>query len=136
MREVYFDGDGCCISQAAASMLVEKFDGKPIDEVKQFTAQDMLELFGVRLTPNRQKCCLLAVAGLAGGHLFAASATARPHAGDGGEAKRHERRARRPTPLDAEALRRDFPILGRDGARAACRWSTSTTPPPRSGRGR
>lgn len=59
LKEVYFNGDGCCISQAAASMLVEKFDGKPIEEVKKFTAKDMLELFGVRLTPNRQKCCLL-----------------------------------------------------------------------------
>ena len=28
LKEVYFNGDGCCISQAAASMLVEKFDGK------------------------------------------------------------------------------------------------------------
>jgi nitrogen fixation NifU-like protein len=60
MKEVYFNGDGCCISQAAASMLVEKFDGKHIDEVKKFTANDMLDLFGARLTPNRQKCCLLA----------------------------------------------------------------------------
>ena len=59
MREIYFDGDGCCISQAAASMLVERFDGHTVDEVRQFTANDMLELFGVRLTPNRQKCCLL-----------------------------------------------------------------------------
>jgi nitrogen fixation protein NifU and related proteins len=55
----YFDGAGCCISQAAASMLVEQFDGKTVEEVKHFTANDMLELFGVRLTPNRQKCCLL-----------------------------------------------------------------------------
>ena len=60
MKEVYFNGDGCCISQAAASMLVEKFNGKHIDEVKKFNANDMLELFGARLTPNRQKCCLLA----------------------------------------------------------------------------
>jgi len=59
MQEVYFDGDGCCISQAAASMLVEKFDGKTVEDVKGFTAADMLELFGVRLTPNRQKCALL-----------------------------------------------------------------------------
>jgi nitrogen fixation NifU-like protein len=59
MREVFFDGDGCCISQAAASMLVERFDGHHIDEVRRFTANDMLELFGARLTPNRQKCCLL-----------------------------------------------------------------------------
>lgn len=59
IKEVYFNGDGCCISQAAASMLVEKFDGRSVEEVKQFTANDMLELFGVRLTANRQKCCLL-----------------------------------------------------------------------------
>ena len=59
LREVFFDGDGCCISQAAASMLVEKFDGRTVEEVKTFTASDMLDLFGVRLTPNRQKCCLL-----------------------------------------------------------------------------
>jgi len=59
LQEIYFDGEGCCISQAAASMLVERFDQKTIEEVKQFTAQDMLRLFGVKLTPNRQKCCLL-----------------------------------------------------------------------------
>ncbi len=59
LKEVYFDGEGCCISQAAASMLVERFDGKTVEEVKQFSAEDMLELFGAKLTPNRQKCCLL-----------------------------------------------------------------------------
>ncbi len=59
ISEVYFDGDGCCISQAAASMLVEHFDQKNLSEVKDFTAEDMLRLFGAKLTPNRQKCCLL-----------------------------------------------------------------------------
>lgn len=59
VRSAWFNGDGCCISQAAASMLMEKVEGKTIDELKQFHADDMLELFGVRLTPNRQKCCLL-----------------------------------------------------------------------------
>jgi nitrogen fixation protein NifU and related proteins len=59
LREMYFDGDGCCISQAAASMLVERFDGKRVDDVKQFTAQDMLDLLGVRLTQRRHGCCLL-----------------------------------------------------------------------------
>jgi nitrogen fixation NifU-like protein len=60
IRDAYFDGDGCCISQASASMLVEQIDGKRVDDVKAFTAEDMLRLFGARLTPNRQKCCLLA----------------------------------------------------------------------------
>jgi nitrogen fixation NifU-like protein len=59
IREAYFDGDGCCISQASASMLIERMHGRRVDDVKSFTAQDMLALFGARLTPNRQKCCLL-----------------------------------------------------------------------------
>jgi len=57
--EAYFNGDGCCISQAAASMLIEQIEGKTVDDVKRFHAQDMLDLFGAKLTPNRQKCCLL-----------------------------------------------------------------------------
>ncbi len=57
--DVWFSGDGCCISQASASMLVERIQGKTLEDVKRFTAQDMLALFGARLTPNRQKCCLL-----------------------------------------------------------------------------
>jgi nitrogen fixation NifU-like protein len=60
IRDAYFNGDGCCISQAAASMLIERVSGKPVEEVKAFTGQDMLQLFGAKLTPNRQKCCLLA----------------------------------------------------------------------------
>ena len=59
IRSAYFDGDGCCISQAAASMLVERIDGRPVAEAQKLTAEDMLQLFGARLTPNRQKCCLL-----------------------------------------------------------------------------
>jgi nitrogen fixation NifU-like protein len=59
IQDAYFSGQGCCISQAAASMLVEKISGKRIDDLKAFTAKAMLELFGARLTPNRQKCCLL-----------------------------------------------------------------------------
>ncbi|MEK6248388.1 MAG: iron-sulfur cluster assembly scaffold protein [Planctomycetales bacterium] len=59
IQQAWFDGDGCCISQASASMLMEKLDDKTIDFVKQFSATDMLELFSAKLTPNRQKCCLL-----------------------------------------------------------------------------
>jgi nitrogen fixation NifU-like protein len=55
----FFTGSGCVISQASASMLLEEMQGKAIDELKQFSAEDMLGLYGPRLTPNRQKCCLL-----------------------------------------------------------------------------
>ena len=40
-------------------MLMEQIEGKTVDELKDFTAGEMLELFGPKLTPNRQKCCLL-----------------------------------------------------------------------------
>ena len=59
IRDVYFTGQGCVISQASASMLLEKMQGKTVEEAKEFSANDMLELYGARLTPNRQKCCLL-----------------------------------------------------------------------------
>ena len=59
IRDAYFDGNGCVISQASASMLLEKMHGKTVDELKSFSAEDMLQLYGPRLTPNRQKCCLL-----------------------------------------------------------------------------
>ena len=59
IREAWFEGDGCCISQASASMLIERMHGASVEDVKSFTAQDMLAMFGARLTPNRQKCCLL-----------------------------------------------------------------------------
>jgi nitrogen fixation NifU-like protein len=57
--DAFFDGQGCVISQASASMLLEAMQGKSIEDVKRFSAEDMLELYGARLTPNRQKCCLL-----------------------------------------------------------------------------
>ena len=38
---------------------VEKIEGKTLDEIREFSAAEMLELFGPKLTPNRQKCCLL-----------------------------------------------------------------------------
>jgi nitrogen fixation NifU-like protein len=59
IRDAYFNGQGCVISQASASMLLERMQGKTVEEAKKFSAEDMLELYGARLTPNRQKCCLL-----------------------------------------------------------------------------
>lgn len=59
IREAWFDGVGCFISQASASMLMEAIEGKSIEEAKAFSAEDMLKLYGPRLTPEQQKCCLV-----------------------------------------------------------------------------
>ncbi len=60
IAEAYFDGKGCAISQAAASILCEQIEGKPLSELKGMQAQEMLDLLHVPLTASRQKCGLLA----------------------------------------------------------------------------
>jgi nitrogen fixation NifU-like protein len=57
---VRFDGHGCVMSQAGASMLAERVEGLAVDDARRFTRAEMLALFGAPLTPARQKCGLLA----------------------------------------------------------------------------
>lgn len=62
VAEVRFSGQGCSISQASASLLCEAIEGKPLDEVKAITRQDVLDLLGVdELGPVRSKCAMLAL---------------------------------------------------------------------------
>jgi nitrogen fixation NifU-like protein len=61
LAEVCFDGKGCVISLAAASMLMEEVEGKPLEEVTQMDRQAMLDLLGIPLTTMRVKCAMLAL---------------------------------------------------------------------------
>lgn len=61
VKEVAFSGHGCAISQASASMLTEHIIGKSLDEVKQLSKDDILELLGIELGPVRLKCALLSL---------------------------------------------------------------------------
>ena len=54
-----FDGRGCAISQATASMLMEEIVGKPLDELKQIDKEYILEMLGIEIGPVRLKCALL-----------------------------------------------------------------------------
>ena len=56
-----FDGKGCAISQASADLLIESIIGKPVEEVKKLSKQDVLDLLGIELGPVRLKCALLAL---------------------------------------------------------------------------
>lgn len=60
IREAWFSGRGCIVSQAAASMLVQKLEGHTVSDAAAFTPQQMLELFRAPLTPTRRRCCLVA----------------------------------------------------------------------------
>lgn len=59
VKEAWFDGHGCAISQAAASILTKEIEGKTLEELQKFQAKEMLDLLQVRLTASRQKCGLL-----------------------------------------------------------------------------
>jgi nitrogen fixation NifU-like protein len=59
LEKITFDGVGCAISQAAASMLTEELVGKSKDEVKEFSNEKMYEILGVPISPGRVKCALL-----------------------------------------------------------------------------
>jgi nitrogen fixation NifU-like protein len=57
--EAAFDGRGCAISQATASMLMEEIVGKSTAELKELDKQYILDLLGIEIGPVRLKCALL-----------------------------------------------------------------------------
>lgn len=62
--QVGFSGRGCAISIASASMLTELLTGKTLDEAKQISKEDLLDLLGIPIGPTRLKCALLSLKAL------------------------------------------------------------------------
>lgn len=61
IQDVHFEGEGCAISTASASLLTEHLKGKSKEQLRKMTSSDMLELLGIELGPNRLKCALLSL---------------------------------------------------------------------------
>src|SRR5947207_8985362 len=61
ITEVRFQGRGCAISQAAASMLSEMIEGKTVKEVVQLGKDDVLDALGIPISPARTKCAFLSL---------------------------------------------------------------------------
>jgi NifU-like protein involved in Fe-S cluster formation len=57
---VWWEGGGCCFSQAAASMLAEHVEARRTEEVRAFTQDDMLDLFRADIDPERTQCVMVA----------------------------------------------------------------------------
>lgn len=64
ITDIGWDGEGCAISQAAASMLGEEILGKTLDEIKQISKDDVFEMLGIPISQNRVKCALLGLKAL------------------------------------------------------------------------
>ena len=60
IEQVAFTGDGCAISQAAASMLSTELQGTSLDELLAMDRDDIVDMLGVEVSPMRVKCAVLA----------------------------------------------------------------------------
>ena len=61
VKDVRFNGQGCAISQASASMLTELVKGKTLDDARNISKEEILSLIGGQLSAVRLKCALLSL---------------------------------------------------------------------------
>ena len=61
VSEVAFDGHGCAISQASASMLSDELKGLSLDELLKLDRQTILDLLGIEISATRMKCAMLSL---------------------------------------------------------------------------
>lgn len=64
LSNISFEGFGCAISQSGASMLTDKVKGMEKGDIIALTKEDMYELYGTEISPQREKCALLALSTL------------------------------------------------------------------------
>ena len=61
IEDIRFDGHGCAISQAAASMASDEVVGMHVDELLRLDRKFILELLGIKISATRMKCALLSL---------------------------------------------------------------------------
>jgi nitrogen fixation NifU-like protein len=59
VAQVSFDGEGCAISQASASLLTETIKGQTTRDLLGLNDRDVLNLLQIEVIPSRLKCALL-----------------------------------------------------------------------------
>ena len=67
IRAARFQGDGCAISLAAASLLTEMIGGSDISDVELFSSEQLLSSLECKIQPARVKCALLPLEALRSG---------------------------------------------------------------------
>jgi nitrogen fixation NifU-like protein len=63
---VSFEGQGCTISQAGASMVAEKYEGQPIEEIERASTDDMIDEMGREVVISRVRCAAVGIGTLKG----------------------------------------------------------------------
>lgn len=70
VAQVAFEGEGCMISMASASLFTERLQGMRVEELEAITEEDVLGWLDGPIPPHRRRCALSPLvalrAGLAG----------------------------------------------------------------------
>ena len=61
ITDVRFDGHGCAISQAAASLISGEVKGMHVEDLARLDREAILELLGIQISATRMKCALLSL---------------------------------------------------------------------------
>jgi nitrogen fixation NifU-like protein len=61
VADVRFSGQGCAISQAAASMASDEVKGMKVEDVMRLDRSFVLDLLGIDISATRLKCALLSL---------------------------------------------------------------------------
>ena len=65
-RQISFEGQGCTISQAGASMVAEKYEGEPLETIEQASTDDMIDEMGREVVISRVRCAAVGIGTLKG----------------------------------------------------------------------
>jgi nitrogen fixation protein NifU and related proteins len=61
IADLRFHGQGCAISQAAASITSEELIGMNVNDVPELSAEWVIDQLGIDISPTRRKCALLSL---------------------------------------------------------------------------
>ncbi len=60
-EEIRFEGQGCTISQAGASMVAEKYEGQPLEAIEGADLDDMIDEMGREVVISRIRCASVGI---------------------------------------------------------------------------
>ncbi|MGK2878028.1 MAG: Fe-S cluster assembly sulfur transfer protein SufU [Solirubrobacterales bacterium] len=59
ITDIAFEGTGCAISQASASIASDEYIGMNLDDVTKLNHEWIQDLLGIEISPTRKKCAQL-----------------------------------------------------------------------------
>lgn len=59
IKNAKFNGNGCAISIASASLITDKIKNMKLNDVMKLNSKDVIKMLGIKIKSSRLKCALL-----------------------------------------------------------------------------